>query len=287
MPVPVDRAVYGVGLRPLASFDRGFESHMGYGCLPVVCCQVEVSATSWSLVQRSPNNNNNNNNNNNESSSYHYTVYYYYYYYYCCYYYYYYYYYYYCRSQCPHGLRRRSTAARLLQFESHRGHGCFSVVCVVCCQVEVSATSWSLVQRSTTDCGASLCVITKSCGQGGYSPHWAAEPEIIVIVNESNACCCLACYSLHCYEPWIAFSKTNRAKTVWYLQYNIKIKLNSKVRQVNKWRILAAGGGMNLPMWYQSSFLAGVCNHIMKSDFSYSLTPHSTVLLEKLTSLRS
>jgi len=32
-----------------------------------------------------------------------------------------------------------------------------SVVSVVCCQVEVSATSWSLVQRSPTDCGASLC----------------------------------------------------------------------------------------------------------------------------------
>jgi len=30
-------------------------------------------------------------------------------------------------------------------------------VSVVCCQVEVSATSWSLVQRSSTDCGASFC----------------------------------------------------------------------------------------------------------------------------------
>jgi hypothetical protein len=29
------------------------------------------------------------------------------------------------------------------------------------CQVEVSATGWSLVQRSPTDCGASLCVISK------------------------------------------------------------------------------------------------------------------------------
>jgi hypothetical protein len=28
-------------------------------------------------------------------------------------------------------------------------------VSVVCCQVEVSATSWSLVQRSPTDCGVS------------------------------------------------------------------------------------------------------------------------------------
>jgi len=30
-----------------------------------------------------------------------------------------------------------------------------SVVSVVCSQVEVSATGWSLVQRSPTDCGAS------------------------------------------------------------------------------------------------------------------------------------
>jgi hypothetical protein len=30
-----------------------------------------------------------------------------------------------------------------------------SVVC--CCQVEVSATGWSLVQRSPTECGVSEC----------------------------------------------------------------------------------------------------------------------------------
>jgi hypothetical protein len=34
-----------------------------------------------------------------------------------------------------------------------------SVGIVVCCQVEVSATGWSLVQRSPTDCGVSLRVI--------------------------------------------------------------------------------------------------------------------------------
>jgi hypothetical protein len=38
-----------------------------------------------------------------------------------------------------------------------RGHGYLSVVSVVCCQVEVSATSSSLVQRSPTDCGVSEC----------------------------------------------------------------------------------------------------------------------------------
>jgi len=32
-------------------------------------------------------------------------------------------------------------------------------VSVVCCQVEVIATGWSLVQRSPTDCGVSLPVI--------------------------------------------------------------------------------------------------------------------------------
>jgi hypothetical protein len=30
-----------------------------------------------------------------------------------------------------------------------------SVVNVVCCQVEVTATDWSLVQRSSTECGVS------------------------------------------------------------------------------------------------------------------------------------
>ena len=52
-------------------------------------------------------------------------------------------------------------------FESH--HGCLSVVSVVCSQAEVSATDWSPVQRSSTECGASLCV-TKKPRTRGYSP---------------------------------------------------------------------------------------------------------------------
>jgi len=35
------------------------------------------------------------------------------------------------------------------------------VVIVVFCPVEVSATSWSLVEGSPKECGASLCVIYK------------------------------------------------------------------------------------------------------------------------------
>jgi len=50
---PNGRAVQGVCLRPLACWDCGFESRCGHACLSAVCCQVEVSATGWSLVQSS------------------------------------------------------------------------------------------------------------------------------------------------------------------------------------------------------------------------------------------
>ena len=43
-------------------------------------------------------------------------------------------------------------------FVSHRGHGCLSVVYVVCCQVEVSVTGCSLFLRSSTAV-VCLCMI--------------------------------------------------------------------------------------------------------------------------------
>jgi len=54
------------------------------------------------------------------------------------------------RLQWPRGLRRTSAADRLLRswVRVPPGHGCLSVVSVVCCQVEVSATSRSLLQRT-------------------------------------------------------------------------------------------------------------------------------------------
>ena len=67
-----------------------------------------------------------------------------------------------CRSRWPRGIKRGSAAARLLRLWVRippRGHGCLSVVSVVCCQVEICASGWSLVQRSPTDSGASLRVI--------------------------------------------------------------------------------------------------------------------------------
>jgi hypothetical protein len=46
---------------------------------------------------------------------------------------------------------------RIVDSNPTGGHGCLSLVSVVCCLVEVSATGWSLVQRSPTECGVSEC----------------------------------------------------------------------------------------------------------------------------------
>ena len=84
-----------------------------------------------------------------------------------------------CRSQGSRRLSRGSVATRLLgfQFESRRWHGYQFLVIIVCCQVEVSATGRSLVQRTPTECGVSECICealtvrrpwcTKGCGATG------------------------------------------------------------------------------------------------------------------------
>ena len=65
---------------------------------------------------------------------------------------------YYHQSQWPRGLRSGSATAHLLGLWVWILPGIWMFVsCVcVCCQVEVSVMSWSLVQRSATDCDASL-----------------------------------------------------------------------------------------------------------------------------------
>ena len=64
-------------------------------------------------------------------------------------------------------------------FESRWRHGCLSVVNVVCCQVEVSATGRSLVQRSPSGCGVSLCVIYKPRARGGPGQRWAVARALL------------------------------------------------------------------------------------------------------------
>jgi hypothetical protein len=63
------------------------------------------------------------------------------------------------RSQWPRVLRHGFAAAHLLELRVRipPGHRCLSLVGVVCCQVEVSASGWSLVQ-SSAECGVSKWV---------------------------------------------------------------------------------------------------------------------------------
>jgi len=67
------------------------------------------------------------------------------------------------RSQWPRSLRRGSAPARFLGLwvRIPMGHKCLSVVSVVCCQVEVSATGRSLVERSPTEC-VCVCVCVQA-----------------------------------------------------------------------------------------------------------------------------
>ena len=99
-----------------------------------------------------------------------------------------------CRSQWSRGLRRRSAAARLLRLwvRIPPEHGYLSVVNVVPCQVEVTATSCSLVQRSPTDCGATLCVIQnpRECGRpgqlGAVAPKTSTQTQSLVSISRPN-----------------------------------------------------------------------------------------------------
>jgi hypothetical protein len=57
-------------------------------------------------------------------------------------------------------------------FESRRGHGCLSLVSIVCCEVEASASGWSLVQGSLTVCGVSNCVWSWNLDNEEALPYW-------------------------------------------------------------------------------------------------------------------
>ena len=73
-------------------------------------------------------------------------------------------------SRAIWGVGLRPLACWDCGFEPRREHGCQSLMSVVCCQVEASATDWSLVRRSPTDCDASLCVMGKPHEWGGPGP---------------------------------------------------------------------------------------------------------------------
>ena len=68
----------------------------------------------------------------------------------------------------------RSLACWDCGFESHREQGCLFLVSVLCRQVEVSATSRLLVQRSSTKYPVSMCDLKTSTMSPG--PTGVFEP---------------------------------------------------------------------------------------------------------------
>jgi hypothetical protein len=93
------------------------------------------------------------------------------------------------RSHWAHGLRRMSATARLLMsVRIPPGHGSLCVVNDVRCHVEVPATNCSLTQKTPTDFGASLCVVSKPQDSGHHGQRWTASPQEIIGIECFKRC---------------------------------------------------------------------------------------------------
>jgi len=129
-----------------------------------------------------------------------------------------------------------TAAARLLRSWVRIQQGAWMfVVCVVCCQVEVSVTCWSLVQTSPADCDSSLCVIHKPHEWGGHGPRWAAAPQ------EKKNYYVLLCWSLtlmsHIRFVSLRFPKEIQENNT-YKVYSIHEKPNTLFLYVSSWTCL-------------------------------------------------
>ena len=107
------------------------------------------------------------------------------------------------RSLWPSGLRRVSVAAHLLRL------WVLTVVSVVYCWVEVSATSWSLVQGSPTDCGVS--VWSRNLVNEEALAHWGAvapktnNKQTVSIAASSKWCNCPATFLFYSFYEQITW----------------------------------------------------------------------------------
>jgi hypothetical protein len=82
-------------------------------------------------------------------------------------------------------------------FKSRSGNGCLCVVNVMRRQVQVSETSWSLIQRSPTDCRGSLCVIQKPREWGCPVPLGALAPKTNKQMPNNHFANCLNSWFIH------------------------------------------------------------------------------------------
>jgi hypothetical protein len=91
-----------------------------------------------------------------------------------------------CRSKWPRGQRRRSAAAWFLELRVRipQVHGCLSVVIVVCCQVEVSASNWSLVQMIPNKCDRESSIMRNPWSTSGS--FCMGKKHVNQLINHGN-----------------------------------------------------------------------------------------------------
>jgi len=83
------------------------------------------------------------------------------------------------RSQWPHGLRRRSTAARLLRSWVRIPQGAWVFVCCECCVLSGRGLCDELTTRPQ-ESHRLWCVVVcdlETSRRGGHGPRWAAAPQ--------------------------------------------------------------------------------------------------------------
>jgi len=68
-------------------------------------------------------------------------------------------------------------------FESRRGHGCLSVLSVVCWLAEVSA---SFVHRSPTECGVSVCDREASINRRSWTTRGCCAPDGLMMALDAE-----------------------------------------------------------------------------------------------------
>ena len=73
-------------------------------------------------------------------------------------------------------------------FESRHGHGCLSLVSVLCYQVEVSATVLSPIQRSLAECGVSECDHETSTMRMPWLTRTVELPKKITVLTILTFC---------------------------------------------------------------------------------------------------
>ena len=95
------------------------------------------------------------------------------------------------QSQGSRGLRRGSAAAFCWDcgFESRQRHGSLSLMSVLCCQEQVSASGRSLIQRSPTERGVNKCDSDASMRRHWPNWGWCAmrkQCSLFVLCNEKT-----------------------------------------------------------------------------------------------------